>query len=266
MIKRLLCILLLCSSLCSAQDYYMPRSPSHPTGPMNRYTAKDSLKRKNFFISFNAGVSIPLGDFGKKDTNNLFIIPTNSDSVNAKGFANIGFHFNAKGGVFLTPNIGLLAKIGYSYTTFDANTLNNIINGYYYYTIVGNYNILQVMGGGFANFPVSQNTSIWVEGMLGNITTGYPSISVSNGVYTIDISPSTANDLAYSFSFGLEQVINPTLSFMANLSYTGAEISYPTCDYTFIGYATNPITVHQIHPVTMSYGSIDISIGLMFHL
>ena len=255
---------LLTSVHCGAQDYYMPRNPA-PTIKQQPYRhLKDSLPKRMYFISVNAGVSVPDGGFGEKDTTGFFMIPTNTDSTHAKGFANVGFHLNVKGGIYLSPTFGLLAKVGYSVHTYDANTLNNIINGYYYYTVNGNYSIWQVMGGAFLNLPLNELTSIRLEGMLGGIYSNYPTASVSNSIETINFSLSNASDLAYSLSVSVEQVINDRTSFVAGITYTGATLSYPTATYTYTGLVTG--TYYQRYPISMSYGTIDFSIGMLFHL
>ncbi len=262
--------ILLCTfhfSLCtlSAQDYYR-----HPVTPPENYRQnnhfKDSLQRKSFFFAFNAGLSVPLRSFGSKDTAADFMIPTNSDSTHAKGFATVGFHIDAKAGYFLFPQFGLLAKISYNYNSFDANTLNNIINGYYYYTVNGGYSIWQFMGGVFGNFQVSPVSSLWIEGMIGDIHANFPSFSVSDGYVTLTGRLADANNLAGSLSIGIDYTINDNVSFIGSLSYSGATLSYPTSYYTGSGkgYVTSSYT--QIHAITMPYGNLDLSIGLIFKL
>jgi hypothetical protein len=272
-IKHILALLVLSSSLCSAQDYYQP--PSRFSNTPHTHSLIDTARPKSeqfgqssFFFSFTAGVSIPMRDFGSKDTSQYFMIPTNTDSTHAKGFANVGFHFTLKGGFSLTPNFGLMADISYNYNTFDAATLNNIINGAYYYSITGNYNIWQFMGGAFLRFEANPTTFFRIEGMLGDIRSGYPSFSVSNGSETISGTLSPASDLCYSFSLGLEEEINETVSFIAEINYTGADLSYPTSRYTYSGFGVPPVppfTFTQNYPVTMPYGSLKFSVGVLFH-
>ncbi len=249
---------------CQAQDYYMPRNPASSPKPQNYARFKDSIPAKRYFIALNLGISIPLGGFGEKDTNQYFMIPTNTDSTHAKGFANVGFHINAKGGIFLSQNFGLLAKVGYSVNTFDANSLNSIINGYYYYSVSGNYSIWQIMGGAFIRLPISDATSFRAEGMLGGIYANYPTASVSNSLETISFKLSNASDFAYSLSIGIEQEIDDNFSFTGGITYTGAELNYPTATYTYSGTVAG--TYYQRYPVSMSYGSLDFSIGLIYHL
>jgi hypothetical protein len=255
---------LLTALLCGAQDYYMPRKAA--PAPQQYPHFKDSVPKKMYFISVNAGISVPLGGFGEKDTNQFFMIPTNNDSTHAKGFANVGFHINAKGGIYLSQNFGFLAKVGYSVQTFDANTLNNIINGYYYYSISGNYSIWQVMGGAFISLPINESTFFRAEVMLGGIYANYPTATVSNSVESIKFSLSNASDFAYSLNAGIEQVINDNFSFIGSITYTGAELNYPTATYTYLINGVNVGTFYQRYPVSMSYGSLDFSIGLIYHL
>ena len=255
------------SMLCSAQDYYTPaqKPPPHPKAAAHK-PFNDSLRQKPFFFALNAGVSFPILDFGAKDTTGNFMVLTNNNSTDAKGYATIGFHINAKGGYYLTPNFGLLAKVGLNHYGFDASSFNTTINGYYYYIITGSYNVWQLMGGGFATMPVNSSLSLRGEIMVGGIISNFPDFSADiGGVETFSGSLAPAHDFAYSFSGGIEQVINETVSFTSSLSYTGALLSYPTSNYTLTS-GTASKSFYQNYPIFMKYGSIDLSIGLLFHL
>jgi hypothetical protein len=257
--KRILFLLILFSSACMAQDYYYQPKPAPYTRPHSAY--KDSLHQRMFFLSINAGLSVPLRDYGSKDTAHNFMI-IGPDSTNGKGFANIGFHGCIKGGIFLGPNYGLVGKLGLNYNTFDASTLNTIINGYYYYTINGGFSIWQFMGGAFANFKLEDNQSIWLEGMIGAVDANFPSFTVTiyNLAFNFDLQ--NATDFAWSLDMGYEKEITDNVSFVANITYTASELIYPTQTYNKYYYGS--YTQHT--PVTMSFGSLDFSIGLLFHL
>lgn len=251
------------TSLCSAQDVYR-----HAPPPGSIYTKyKDTLHQKAFFFSFNAGLSAPLRQFASKDTSNNFMSLISNNTSNAQGFAQMGYHASVKGGIFLSQNFGVLAKIQYNYNTYDVSALNTILNGAYYYTINGNFNIWQFMGGGFFNAKLSRNLSVWVDGMAGDIIANYPSFTALIGgleTYSGTVTPSKG--LGYAFSTSLEAAINENVSFLFAISYTGAIFSYPTSSYSeTIGSATSlPYT--QYTPITMSYGSLDFSIGFLVHL
>jgi hypothetical protein len=265
---------LYCLALCSVngQDYYMPHT-SHALPPAHSYAQHhDSLPKHAFFASLNFGISIPTGQFAAKDTVSYFMIPTNTDSTHAKGFANVGYHVNFTCGGYLTPNIGLVANLGYEHHSFDANTLNNIINGYYYYSIDGNYNIYQFMGGGFLCLPLNDGTSNFkFQAMIGGIYANYPnstvSVTVTKGktyqTENINFQLSNATDFAYSLGISFEQYITDNVSFTTGISYSGAELNYPNALYNYSGAFT--ASYYQRYPVSMSYGSFDISIGLAVH-
>jgi hypothetical protein len=259
---------------CGAQDYYTPpsrfRQPvAHNSQDSMRQTHVQQSTQKPFFFSFNAGLSFPVKDFGNKDTAKNFMV-IGPDSTNAKGFANVGFHIAVSGGYFLTPNFGVLAKFGYNYNTFNASALNNIINGYYYYDIDGSFSIWQAMGGLFGNFQLSHNASFWVQGMIGTMYANFPSFSILLGPESINGSLPHSSTLAYSGGIGFEFVITPITSFNINLSYTSSGVIYPTFSYTYLGtypgWPPNGYTYKQNTAVTMNYGDIDLTIGLLFHL
>jgi hypothetical protein len=232
----------------------------------NKKYSKDSLRPKAFFISVHAGVSIPVSAFGKKDTTANFMILTNTNSSNAVGFAKTGINLSAKGGYSISENFGVLAKVGYNYNAYDANTLNTILNGTYYYTLSGNYNIWQFMGGGFASYQPNPATTLRFEAMGGGIVANYPNFLASiGGVETLSGSLAQAHDFAYSFAICIDQAINQTVSFTGTISYTGALLTYPTSSYTLASGSVSTSYV-QHTPISMPYGSIDFSIGFMFHL
>ena len=244
--------LILFYSVCRAQDYYRPpvsHQPRHNNG------WKDS---------------VPMRDFGSRDTTRNFMI-IGPDSTNGKGFANVGFHASANGGIFITPNFGVSLKIGYNENTFDDATLNLLINGRYDYTINNNYTIWQFMGGVFGNFPLGKKSSLWVNGMAGLINANFPSFSIYNMPnFPADVSWNftlpNANDFAYSFSIAYEKPISENISFTGTVSYTGSELAYPSLSWSLTGpYTQLPIYYTQHYPVTMSFGTLDFAIGLLFH-
>lgn len=264
--KRIFCALILCSSLCKAQEYYVPRSNYKP---VHTHSWKDSAHHVSFFFSFGAGVSVPMRDYGSRDTTRNFMV-IGPDSTHGKGFANVGFHGNMSGGIFITPYMGFCVKLAYNQNTFDETTLNVLINGQYTYTINGDYDIWQFMGGVFGDFPLGKKSSLWVQGTIGLINANFPSFSIYNlpnlPYLSWDFTLQNANSLAYSASLMYEQAISANVSIIATASYTGSELSYPFMTYEYSGPYTNlPPAYTQHTPVTMSFGSLDFSVGLLFH-
>jgi hypothetical protein len=267
--RRIVCALILFSSVCSAQDYYMPRVSHRP----NDGSRKDSSKKTATFISLDFGFSIPLRDFGNKDTARNFMI-IGPDSTHAKGFANVGFHGSATGGIYITPTFGVCGKIGYNENTFDESTLNLLVNGAYSYTINGNYSIWQFMGGFFGNFQTRKNSWVWIQAMGGVINANFPSFSIYNLPTNLfpqyiswNFTLPNATDFAYSLSIGYEISLSQNVSFLSTLTYTGSELVYPSLTYDLSGpYYNLPPPYTQNTPVTMSFGSLDFSVGLLFHL
>lgn len=266
--KRILASAVLLLGLVSAraQDYYIPRSNYKP---VQSHSWKDSVHHVSYFFSFDMGVSVPMRDYGSRDTTHNFMI-ISPDSTHGKGFANVGFHTTLAGGVFVTPYMGFCVKIAYNENTFDETTLNGLINGRYTYTVNGNYDIWQFMGGFFGDFPLSKKSSLWVKGMVGLINADFPSFSIYNipglPYLSWDFTLQNANNLAYSLSLMYEQNISSNVSVIGTVSYSGAELNFPFMTYEFSGPYTNlppPYTQHT--PVTMSFGSLDFSVGLLFH-
>jgi hypothetical protein len=218
-------------------------------------------------------LSVPLKDFGSKDTARNFMV-IGPDSTNGKGFANLGFHGSATGGVYINPQFGFCAKIAYNENTFDGSTLNTIINGNYTYSINSNYSIWQFMGGIFINLQTDKNSAFWFQAMVGDINANFPSFSIYNlparqfpPYLSWNFTLPNANDLAYMVSIGYEKALSRNIGFMVTLSYTGSELVYPSLTYNFTGPYTNlpqPYTQHTA--VTMSFGSVDFGAGLIFHL
>jgi len=269
--RRLLCVFMLFSSVCSAQDYYIPLS-SHQLRHVSSY--KDSLKKTSSFISFNLGISIPMQQYGEKTTSSNFMV-IGPDSTNGKGFANVGFHGNMNGGIFITPSFGVCAKVAYNENTFDESTLNLLVSTTpstnCTYTINGNYSIWQFMGGIFGNIQLGKTTSVWVQGMAGLINANFPSFSIYNlpnlNYVSWNFTLPNAYNLAYSLSLSFEKATSQNVSLLATLSYTGAELIYPSLTYNYSSpYYIFPPPYTQNTPVTMSFGSLDISVGLLFHL
>ncbi len=265
--KKIIYLFILFSSFCHAQDYYYQPVQPHQS---NYTKPKDTLRFKNYFFSFSIGLSLPVRDYGSRDTSRNFMI-YGPDSSHAKGFANLGFHASINGGVFLTPHVGLAVKIAYNENSFDQNTLNTILNGNYSYSINGNYHIWQIMGGAFVNYRVDKESWLWVQGMVGLINADFPSFSILGlPVFPPQISWNftlpNANAVAYSLSIGYEKAISQNVSFITTLTYLGAELSYPSLTYDITGpYTGLPLPYTQHYPVTMSFGSIDFSLGLIVH-
>jgi hypothetical protein len=252
-----------------AQDYYIPRTNYHPK---HIHTWKDSIPRITYFFSFDIGISIPMRDYGSRDTTHNFMI-YGPDSTNGKGFANVGFHASVSAGIFITPSVGVCAKIANNVNTFDQSSLNLLVNGQYSYAINDNYQIWQYMGGIFGNFHLGKKSSLWVQGMVGLINANFPSFSIYNlpqksfpPNLSWDFTFPDANDLAYSLSLTYEKPISFNVSLIATATYTGSELIYPTFTYSFSGpYTGLPQPYTQNTPITMSFGSLDISVGMLFH-
>jgi hypothetical protein len=271
--KKIIFLFILFSSFCYGQDYYYPPTQYHST-PYAK--PRDSLKGTAFFFSFDLGLSLPVRDYGSKDTARNFMI-IGPDSTHGKGFANLGFHAHIEGGVFLSQNYGIAVKIAYNENSFDETTLNGIINGNYDYAINSNYNIWQFMGGVFGNYQADKNSTLWVQGMVGVIEANFPSFTIYNLPASIappslsiswNFSFPNATDFAYSLSIGYEKRISQNMSFITTLCYSGAELVYPALSYTLTSpySTTNPFFSHtQNTPVTMPFGSVDFSLGLLFH-
>ncbi len=250
--------------ILQAQDYARPSTHNY-TRPYTT-SGRDSLRFKKMFFSFNAGVAVPEGEYASRDTAKNFMILGPPDSTDGKGFANIGFHFNLNGGIFITPHFGIIAKAAFDYNTFDEIALNSSLGSNLSYTIDESYHILQYMFGIFGRFNIDNTSFIWVQGTVGLINANFPSFTgtviYNKQAYLYTFSLDNANVFAYSLGFGLEKEIHGPLSFILNASYTGSELSYPTMTYN--RYYTSSYT--QNTPVTMSFGSIDITMGLLFHL
>lgn len=268
--RRLLCAFILLASVCNGQDYYMPPVNHHP-GHGNNW--KDSIKKAAFFFSFDMGVSVPFKDYASRDTTRNFMI-IGPDSTNGKGFANAGFHAGFSGGFFLTPNFGLCAKVAYNQNSFDETTLNLLVNGNYSYSINDNYSIWQFMGGIFGNFQTGKSSSVWLQGMIGLINANFPSFSIYNLPQNLfppylswNFTLSNASDFAWCVSASYEKAISENVSLLGTVCYTGSELVYPSLTYNLSGpYYNLPPPYTQNTPVTMSFGSLDFSVGLLFHL
>jgi len=266
--KRILLAIVLFFMLTpgKAQEYYIPRTNYKP---VHSHSWKDSVRHISFFFSFDAGVSIPMRDYSSHDTTHNFMI-ISPDTTHGKGFANVGFHGSLAGGVFITPYVGFCVKIAYNQNSFDETDLNLLINGRYTYTINGDYSIWQFMGGVFGDFPLGKKSSLWVHGMIGLINVNFPSFSIYNlpglPYLSWDFTLQNANNLAYSVSLMYERTISTNVSIIGTAAYTGSQLSFPNPTYEFSGpYYNLPPPYTQHTPVTMSFGSLDFSVGLLFH-
>ncbi len=258
--KRFLFLFILWSSFCTAQDYVQTNRPNY-TRPFQKYN--DSLRKRNFFISVAFGIAYPTGEYGSKDTAHNFMI-IGPDSTNAKGFANLGFHANISAGVFISKHVGVMGKFALDYNTFDVSTLNAYVNGLnYQYTLNEPFYIKQYMLGLFGNFKTNPTTTIWLQGMAGLISANFPAFTVTINTYNFDFNLEDANVFAYSLGLGCEKMISHSTGFLFNLTYTGSELVYPTMSYNRY---YNPPPYTQNTPVTMAFGSLDFTIGVVFHL
>jgi opacity protein-like surface antigen len=273
--KRFIFLFILISSFCYGQDYYNPPPARQNAVPYTRL--KDTTSANNpWFFSFNLGLSVPVRDYGSKDTSHNFMI-IGPDSTHGKGFANLGFHASINGGIFLSKNYGIAIKIAYNQNSFDETGLNTIINGNYDYSINSSFFIWQFMGGVFGNYQVDRNSWFWVQGMVGVIHANFPSFSIYNlpayvAPTSLDVSWNftfpDASNFAYSLSAGYEKAISHNVSFITTLTYSGSELVYPGLSYNLTSpfTVTNPFYTHtQSTPITMSFGSVDFSLGLIFH-
>lgn len=268
MSKKILLLLLLFSSICRGQDYYIPQT-NHNYQPRQQNTYKDTNKKVSCFFSFDLGISQPLRDYGAKTTSNNFMI-IGPDSTNGKGFANLGFHLSISGGIFITPNFGFCTKFTYNQNNFDADYLNLLTTGQCSYSILGDYGIYEFMGGGFGNFQLGKTTSIWVQGMVGLINANFPAFSIYNlpgyQYLSWNFNLTNSNAFVYSLSIGFEKGLSQNISLIGTVSYSGAELSFIQTYYYSGPYTNLPPPYTQATPVTMAFGSLDFSAGLLFHL
>jgi hypothetical protein len=169
----------------------------------------------------------------------------------------------------ITKNIGIVGKAALDINGVNDSLLDREVNGagnpfFYIYHFNGNFKIWQCMAGAFLKFKLYRGAYVWMQFMGGYIFANYPSFTIIDETHTtapLTYSFQNSTSLGYSGSLSFEDMLCRNIGFAGALSYTATTFNYPA--YTLTAGGTSSI---QNTSVTMSYGSIQVTAGLNFHL
>ncbi len=244
--KNIIYVFLLFSSFCQAQDYTHPRVRKPVAAIKKNY---DTVKRELFFVSLNAGISVPFQDY---DATNRVLL-----SNEVQGFAITGFQINITGGIFLSTPLAFIAKAGVDFNSVDQAEFRAENGG----QATRDFKIQQYMGGLCYRVALKPTFFFGVQVMAGYISINYPSFT--SIVYNVPYYHSLPEEgvPGYSFGAGIEKMITGYMGLVAHISYSSATVTY-----TSSTLATSGFTATQYTPVFMNYGSMAITAGVSFHL
>jgi len=111
-----------------------------------------------------------------------------------------------------------------------------------------------------------------LQGLVGDVYANYPSYKASviqyglqpYGIETINCSFQKSNSLGYSLSGGFENRFIPALGFVFTISYATTIMKYPSITSSYSGISQYSYT--QTTPATMSYGCLNVTLGLVMFL
>ena len=191
--------------------------------------------RKQYSISFSAGVSAPLSAFGNK-TN--AIQPT-VDSIRTmnSGYANTGFYFRLSGSYLFTDYLGLRIAYSGSFNSFDiagfsnANNLSssdNVSASKSFYTG-------QVLVGPYISISLSNKLTLEPVIMGGMIASSYPTITVSNvssgTTNTQTLSLHKGTTLGYDLGISANYTLSSNFTIGIHADYVRTDMHYPGYDF-----------------------------------
>lgn len=202
----------------------------HSLGADNHFGSQMSQygDDKKFSFSFNAGVGIPLLDFGKKVT-----WPA-SDSTHAYGFANPGFHFQVVMSYRFIKYVGIAARMGGSICSFDVQHYTaenpNSVPPNFTASAYGSHFVSAYMGGLYLYYPFNDQFSVESKILFGSVFAHYPDITVTcdlpnNNSSTI-FKLANAKNFGYNISIGCRYRLDELLWILGEVSYTGANLQY----------------------------------------
>lgn len=251
--KKFLLAIILFSSVCNAQDTVSSAKKKH----CHFFNfLKDTIRKRHFFVSVNGGLGIPTLDYGKYNGTSSLLLLNNYS--HAEGYAVNGLHTNFTTGYFLIPQLALVAKAGLDISSIDDRIFDKV---YPRYAFDGGFRIWQFMGGIITRFKIHKKTYVYAQEMAGIIYANFPTFSLSDTLGSYSIGLNNSISFACNFCVGFENVLTRTISWNYNFGYTFSEFKYPSRVFSVPGAS---FTYNQ--PVTMAYGSMQLTVGFLFHL
>ncbi len=247
--KKILVAIVLFSSMCQAQDTAVSVKKKH-NGFINYL--KDTTRKRNFFFSLNAGLGIPVLDYGSTDIYKSYVF---YDTNRVVGMAVNGFHFNITAGALFIPQIGIVVKAGMDISSIDERIFS-LANPTWHYS--GGYKMWQLTGGLIFRFKIAKRSHVFIQPMIGIIQANYPTYTINNdSLQLFKASFVSSVNTAFNISGGFENELNPTISWYYTLGYTYSRIEYTSYSFTI---PSGPM------PLVMTFGSMQATVGFIFHL
>lgn len=249
-------------SVIQAQDYARP-TPENTPAPQD----------KKFTLSFAIGSAIPEGDFGSTTVKNSFWDFNSTDSTRLQGFAKPGIHFSFTATYLFSQNFGLMVYFGTSANAFDVNQLSHTI-GLPAFSATTTYHTHEYLAGPYCTFPLSYKSKFRFDAFLlyGFVNNDYPNVNIAiNDTITDAIGFQGGRGFGFCAAAGLEYRLNNNTSFLLNVQYTGAKVSYHGFTETINiaspnpAYYYRPLTID--HPTDVAFMQTDIlkiAIGIAF--
>lgn len=190
----------------------------------NSEKSEDNFKG---LVSFSAGASVPLSEFGNKDLSN-----ENS------GLAKTGLSYQLNLSYVLGSDIGIGAKAFYFYNPQDANVwltgfLSNAAITEYYKITTHPWEFKGVTGGLYYTFELEQSFAD-VKVMVGFADVTFPSlmVNVSNGSDTLDFGLNATHKMVpvFEIDFGLRLAIKKRVDFLVNFDYMVTSTQFEVFD------------------------------------
>ncbi len=198
------------------------------------------------YVALSFGGSSPLGDFADKSDNN----------PNA-GFAKLGTSLDLSIAYKLGKRFGMAAMVKNQSVPSDSDALTNYYE--YNYSVItsataGNWNLTNLMIGGYGSFPIVNKLSLESKLMIGAVIATSPEIyrtqlialkSVYNPIG--NFSKNTSTTYGILFNAGLKYDLAKRICLLLNLDYLQSNPSF-----TYNNYYNKPTDESQ-YIQTLSY-------------
>lgn len=167
--------------------------------------------QKRHFVSFNTGLSSPIGNYKS----------TSGDNV---GMAIIGYNLDFHGAYYLKPYFGIGGNIGYFANNLNHDGMRPLIDKAYpynqYNAVLGNWKNTYFLAGPQFSLPLNSLT-FDLKLLCGVSRTSSPSIHVTNSDDTYELSQSagTANAFTYNLGIGARMNFSKRWAFRLYIDY-----------------------------------------------
>lgn len=221
------------------------------------------------FVAINLGPSIPTGNFGSK----------NFDNIEA-GFATSGAVFDITFGYRFRPNIGFTAVWRGQANAIDvdayaAGLANYLGSGYsagstYVSVETSAYTLGGILIGLYVSFPITKKLSFEPRTLIGVSSATLPAMTSIAYYYgskmtTIKQDQSVSSAFSYIIGAGSKYFVSPKVCLLFDLDFFAANANWQNVGLTSFGHVTSTIeTMSYNHQQKFSTFNMCAGIGVRF--